>query len=212
MFKIRLLIIILFFFMSYGSTVFAQPDIDLKSYERIGLISFSTQNVEEKLDEIAKEQFLQKITKIRKEVEVVEIGTLDEVLNQVSKTSLTQEAIRAIGEHFGVKSLFCGEINVSNVKHSSKRVQGITEYMSSTEYMSRGMLRVTFSISIKATLFSTETGDTLWADSVSKEKTASHLSVGKQKISSFDKKIQSKAYRELTEQLVNELTKGFQSK
>jgi len=120
MFKIRLLIIILFFFMSYGSTVFAQPD------ERIGLISFSTQNVEEKLDEIAKEQFLQKITKIRKEVEVVEIGTLDEVLNQVSKTSLTQEAIRAIGEHFGVKSLFCGEINVSNVKHSSKRVQGIT--------------------------------------------------------------------------------------
>ena len=206
MFKIRLLIIILFFFMSYGSTVFAQPDIDLKSYERIGLISFSTQNVEEKLDEIAKEQFLQKITKIRKEVEVVEIGTLDEVLNQVSKTSLTQEAIRAIGEHFGVKSLFCGEINVSNVKHSSKRVQGITEYMS------RVMLRVTFSISIKATLFSTEAGDTLWADSVSKEKTASHLSVGKQRISSFDKKIQSKAYRELTEQLVNELTRDFQSK
>lgn len=206
MFKKSLLVIILFIFISCGSTVLAPPEIDLMSYESIGLISFSTQNAEDKLNEMATKQFLQEIIKTKKGIKVIELGTLEEVLGQVNKTTLNQEAVKAVGEHFGVPSFFCGEINVSNVKYSSKRIQGVTDYLT------RVNVRATFSISMKAELFSTETGDTLWTDSVYKEKTVSHLSVGEQETASFDSKTQNEAYKELTEYMINELTRGFRSR
>lgn len=152
MFKKSLLVFILFIFISCGSAVLAPPEIDLMSYERIGLISFSTQNADDKLDEMATKQFLQEITQTQKGVEVIELGTLDEVLDQVNKTTLNQEAVKAVGEHFGVTSFFHGEINVSDVKYSSKRIPGVTAYLTRTN------IRATFSISMKAALFSTETG------------------------------------------------------
>lgn len=206
MFKKSLLVFILFIFISCGSAVLVTPEIDLTSFEHIGLISFSTQNADDKLDEMATKQFLQEITQTQKGVEVIELGTLDEVLDQVNKTTLNQEVVKAVGEHFGVTSFFHGEINASDVKYSSKKIKGLTEYLT------RVNVRATFSISMKVTLFSTETGKSLWNKSVSKEKTVSRLSVGEQEIPTFDKNIQNEAYKELTEYLINELIKDFRSK
>lgn len=206
MFKKSLLVFILFIFISCGSAVLAPPEIDLKSYGRIGLISFSTQNADDKLDEMATTQFLQEITQTQKGVKVIELGTLDEVLDQVNKTTLNQEGVKAVGKHFGVTSFFQGEINASDVKYSSKKIKGLTEYLT------RVNVRATFSLSMKATLFSTETGKPLWNESVSKEKTVSRLGVGEREIPTFDKDIQMEAYKELTEYLIDELTGDFRSK
>lgn len=210
MFKNSLLVFILFIFISCGSKVvappLASPEIDLQSYESIGLISFSTQNAEDKLDEFATKCFLQEIAQIQKGAKVIELGTLEEVLGQVNKRTLNQEAVKAVGEHFGVPSFFCGKINVSDVKYSSKKIQGLTASLT------RVNVRATFSIYMKAELFSTDTGESLWTDSVSKEKTVSHLMVGKQETGSFDSKVQKEAYKELTEFLANELARGFRSR
>jgi len=203
MFDKSLLVFILFIFISCGTAVLVPPEIDLMRYERIGLISFSIKNAEGKFDEIATKRFLQDITRFQKGVKVIELGTLDEVLGQINKTILNQEAVKAIREHFGVTSFFHGEINVSNMRRSSREIPGVTSGEA------RVSVRATFDISMAAWLFSTETGKTLWTDSVSKNKTLSYLSVAKDKIASLDIRDQDEAYKELTENLVYELIRDF---
>jgi hypothetical protein len=118
MFKKSLLIFGLFVFISCGGRplVLVPPEIDLLPYESIGLISFSVENAEGQLDEMATQRFLQDLTRFQRGVQIIELGHLDEVLGKINKSSLDHEAMSAIGEHFGVTSFFHGKIKVSDVK------------------------------------------------------------------------------------------------
>ena len=106
MLKKSLLIFILFLFIACGPKVLVPPEIDLLPYEKVGLISFSVENAEGQLDEMATQRFLQEITRFQRGVQVIELGPLDGVLGKINKISLDQEAMRAIGEHYDVTSFF----------------------------------------------------------------------------------------------------------
>ena len=179
----------------------APPEIDLLHYERIGLISFSSKNIESQLGEMATQLFLQEISRFQKRVQVIELGTLDEVLGQINKATLNQEAVKAIGEHFGVASFFHGEINVSDVKRSSREVKG--------KVISRIIFRMTLDSSLTIRLYSAETGATLWADSAYKEKNLDQILHSPDSIPDLDIKAQKKVHEKLTEQLVHELIRDF---
>jgi hypothetical protein len=179
----------------------APPEIDLLHYERVGLISFSSKNVESQLDEMATQLFLQEISRFQKRVQVIELGTLDEVLGQINKATLNQEALKAIGKHFGVASFFHGEINVSNVKRSSREV--------TPKVIPRIIFRMTLNSSMTIRLYSTETGATLWANSAYKEKNLDQILHSPDSIPDFDIKDQNKVHKKLTEHLVNELIRDF---
>ena len=204
MFKKGLLVFILLIFISCGTAVQVPLEIDLIPYESIGLISFSIKNAENNLDEMATKCFLESISRFQKGVKLIELGTLDEVLGEINKTTLNQEAVKAIGEHFGVASFFHGEINVSDVKRSSREID-----FDIIRELGRISVRATFSISMTARLFSTETGKTLWTDSVSDKKTLAYMSVPEGDTSYLDIEKQDKAYKELTEYLAYELTRDF---
>jgi hypothetical protein len=201
MFKKSLLVFILFMFISCGSRVLVlvPPEIDLLPYERVGLISFSVENAKGQLDEMATQRFLQEITRFQRGVQVIELGPLDEVLGKIIKTSLDQEAMRAIGEHFGVTSFFHGKIKVSDVKPDVD----IAALIKSLR------VRVSFNISMTARLFSTETGATLWTDSVFRKESLASMSMGQNKIPYFDVKDQDETYKILVEHMVYELTRDF---
>ena len=202
MFNKGLLVFLVFmFFISCSPKIIAPPEIDLLNYERVGLISFSINKVDTQLDEIATELFLQEINRIQKGVQVIELGTLDEVLGQINKANLNQEAVKAIGEHFGVASFFHGEIEVADVKHSSREVKLLVT--------SRVLLKTTFNSSLAIKLYSTETGTTLWADSANKKKTLDHIIYSKEGTPDFDIEEQNEVYKELTEDLVQELIRDF---
>lgn len=204
MFKKDLLVFTLFIFINCGTAVQVPMEIDLTPYERIGLISFSINNVESNLDEMATKCFLESISRFQKGVKFIELGTLDEVLGEINKKVLNQEAAKAIGQNFSVSSFFHGEINVSDIKRSSREVD-----FDRIRQLRRLSFRATFSISMTAWLLSTETGETLWTDSVSKEKTLSYLSVPENDASYLDTEKQDETYKELTEHLAYELTRDF---
>ena len=199
MFKKSLLVFILFMFISCGPIILVPPEIDLLPYERVGLISFSIENAEGPLDEMATQRFLQEITRFQKGAQVIELGTLDEVLGQIDKTSLDQETVKAIGEHFGVTSFFHGKINVSDVK---PRID-ISALVRSLR------VRASFNISMTARLFSTETGATLWTDSAYRKETLAYMSIREGRVPYFDVRDQDEAYKGLIERLIYELTREF---
>jgi hypothetical protein len=199
MFKRYLLVFILFVFISCGPVVLIPPEFDLIPYQQVGLISFSIENAEGQLDEMATQRFLQEITRFQRGVQIIELGTLDEVLEKIDKTTINQEAAKAIGEHFGVTAFFYGEINVSDVKPQID-LAGLIRSL---------RVRASFNISMTARFLSTDTGATQWTDSVHRREILAYMSLGKDQIPYFDVRDQEEAYRELTERLIHELTRDF---
>ena len=199
MLKKSLLAFILFIFIACGPKVLVPPEIDLLPYEKVGLISFSVENAEGQLDEMATQRFLQEITRFQRGAQVIELGPLDEVLGKINKTSLDQEAMNAIGEHYGVTSFFHGKIKISDVKPDVD----IAALIKSLR------VRASFNISMTARLFSTETGATLWTDSVFRKESLANMSMGQDQIPYFDVKDQDETHKRLIEYMVHELTRDF---
>jgi len=197
--KKNLWLLILFMTIGCSPTVWFPPEIDLIPYEQIGLISFSIENAEGQLDEMATQIFLEEITRFQRGVQVVELGTLDQVLSKINKESLDQDAVLAIGENFGLTAFFHGKIKVSDVKPQVD-----------ISFLMRSMnVQASFNISATSRLFSTETGATLWTDSAFRNAALAYLSIQQGGIPFFDVRDQDEAYRRLVERLIHELTRDF---
>jgi hypothetical protein len=199
MFKKSLWILVLSVLICCGPTVLVPPEVDLISFERVGLISFSLEGAEGRLDELATQRLLQEITFHQRGVQIIEMGTLGDVLEKIDKNSLDQEAVTAIGEHFGVTSFIYGKINVSEVKPQ----------VDIGALIRRLSISAAFTISATARFVSTETGATLWTDSVSRKDSLAFMSMGKDQIPYFDVRDQEEAYRELIERLIHDLSRDF---
>jgi hypothetical protein len=199
MIKKSFLILVLFMFITCGHKVLVPPEINLLPYENVGLISFSVENAKGQLDEMATQRFLQEITQFQRGVQVIELGRLDEVLGKINKTSLDLETMKAIGGHFGVSSFFYGTIKISDVKPDVN----IAALIKSLR------VRASFNISMTARLFSTETGATLWTDSVVRKESLANVSIGRDQIPYFDVKDKDETHKLLVEQMVYELTRDF---
>jgi hypothetical protein len=197
--KTLLVLVIILFFNGCGPVVLIPPEIDLIPFERVGMISFSLENAEGRLDEIATQRFLQDITFHQRGVQIIELGTREDVLAKIDKPTIDQEASVAIGERFNVTSFFYGKISVSDVKPKidigtllrSMRVQAV------------------FNMSATARFISTETGATLWTDSVQRNDSLAYLSMEQGQIPYFDVREQEETYRELIERLIHALTRDF---
>ena len=198
MFKKSLSILVFFIFIACGTVIMIPPEIDLSPQERIGLISFSIENAKGNLDEMATQRFLQVITSYQS-VQVIELGSLDEVLGKIKKRTLGPDTVKAIGEHFDVNSFFYGKINVSDVK----------PMIDIGALIRRLQVRASFNISMTARLFSTETGATLWTNSADTEGTLAYMSMGEDRVPYFDVRDEEDTYKRLTEHLVWDLTREF---
>jgi len=194
-----LLIFFLLVFISCGPVVLIPPEIDLMSQKQIGLIDFAIENAEGPLDKMATQRFLQEITRAQRGVQIIELGPRDVVLKKIGKNAIDQEAAKTIGERFGVKSFFHGDIRVSDVKPEIN----ISALIKSLR------VRASFNISITSRLISTETGATLWTDSVDRKESLAYLRYGPERIPYFNVQDQDKAYRRLVEQIIYDLTWDF---
>ncbi len=197
--KNLLILIIVFMFFHCGPTVLVPPEIDLMSFERVGLIAFSLENAEGRLNEIATQRFLQEITYYQRGGQIIEIGSIDDVLKNIGGATIDQEAISTIGKQYGVTSFFYGSVVVSDVKPQID-ISALIKSM---------RIQATFSISITARFLSTETGATLWTDSVQRKESLAYLSMGEGQVPYFDVRDQEEAYTDLIERLVYELTRDF---
>ncbi len=197
--KILSVFAMVFLFFCCGPVVLIPPEIDLIPFERVGLISFSLENAAGRIDEIATQRFLQEITSHQRGVQIIELGTLDDVLAKIGKSAIDPEAASAIGEQFGIAAFFFGKVTVSDVRPKID-ISALIKSM---------RVQAVFSISATARFLSTETGATLWTDSVQMEDSLAYLSMEHGQIPYFDLRDQESAYRELIEELIHSLTRDF---
>ena len=135
------------------------PDLDLTPYERVGVVSFSLKNVKGSIGRLAKQYFIEKISKTQGEIEILALGDLDTVLEAGNQQALDAATIKAIGEHFKVPAMLVGTISASNFMEIAKIDDG-----------NGGGHIAELKIVFTAKLFSTETGEKLWQRSSSRDK------------------------------------------
>ena len=122
--------ILLFLFLSIlgcaGSnyiTVSVPAEVNLRSYETIGIIEFGS-NADAAINRYATERFQSSVQSAQPGTRLVELGTAESVLAAIGARQLDADAVKKIGARFGVAAVFDGNIKFSEPKVN---VRGIAD-------------------------------------------------------------------------------------
>ncbi|UCG43975.1 MAG: hypothetical protein JSU73_05020, partial [candidate division WOR-3 bacterium] len=145
-------------------------------------------------------EFIEAIRRDQGLVRVVEIGTQDEVLEEIESKELDREAFVAIGEKYDVATVIDGEVVVSDVRPDITITPG------------GGFMD--FSAEVDATmavrLMETESGASLWNATAAATRKVGGVSIFGKKHFSFNAKDPEQAYGELARALVRKASRDFQ--
>jgi len=181
--------------------VLVPPAIDLYPYDKVGLITFTleSEEAEDQLDTIATQYFLQDILYSQGGVQIIEIGSRDDVLRETNQTKLDLEAASAVGARFDVSAYFHGSIQVSDVKPKVD-VIGLVQ---------GGRVQAVFDMTVTARMISTETGATLWTDSIFRKGNVAYMSMTRGGVPYFDVRDKDDEMKRMIEDIISELTRDF---
>jgi hypothetical protein len=140
------------------------PRIDLKAYNHIGVIEFSS-NAEDNLKPYVTQNFIQSVQSAQPGVRVLELGGEKELLKSVNCNRIDFETIRSIGKKYNVDVVIFGHLQVSEIKPRIK----ISSMMNSVR--AEGHIEA----SLNTKMWETESGATLWT----------HSSTGKESVANF---------------------------
>ncbi len=175
------------------------PDVDLAEYEPVGIINF-TVNAEGELDELTTQRFIEYMRWHQTGIEVLELGDMDEVLAAVNEPKITIDAIKKIGEHYEVKALIVGNIDVSDIQPN-------IDFSPTFPYVSA-------SADIEATLISkmykTLNGASVWSGARTVKTKIGSIKLTESYIN-FNAKDPVKAYGDLVDCLVWNITWNFRN-
>jgi hypothetical protein len=200
LFRSGTLVVLIALILGCGSKSRIPPRINLRLHELIGIVEFSSSN-KGKLGPYATEKFIEAIRRDQGMIRIVELGEEDEVLNQVGKSRLDQDAYKVLGEIFGVKSIISGELLISDVRPDISITPGLG-------FLSAGA-EVDANLSVK--LVETLSGASLWSGSGASTEQVAHVSIFGGKDISFDAGDPEKAYGRLIHSLVNKTSRDFKA-
>lgn len=181
-----------------ASKVLMPPKINLATYNTIGMVQFSS-NVEGNLQPFASQKFLQAIQSSQPGVRVLELGDEDKVLRTIQHERLDPSAIRAMGTKYGVDAVIFGRVEISNVKPKVELSRMLTSMSAQADV----------DAVLSARLLETDSGATLWTNSVQGRQTVGHVSFVSNGDIHFGARDPESAYGRLVEWLVVRATRDF---
>lgn len=92
-------------------TVTIPPRVDLKAYPVIGVIDLSGQPTE--LGANATQKLLANITSAQPGLKLLELGNRTQLLKEVGRRDLDLQAIKALGQKYGVSAILSGTVELS---------------------------------------------------------------------------------------------------
>lgn len=180
--------------------VLVPPRVDLGSYGTIGIVVF-TSNATGELNTYATRRFLQSVQSGQPGVRALELGDETRVLRAVKHESLDFEAMRAIGEKWGVDAVFAGHLDVTDVKPN---VQLTTMIKSMS-------VRADVKATLSTRLVETKSGATVWTRGASAQAPVAHVSIVSRGPADFGATDPDQAYGKLVHSLVSRVTYDFWS-
>jgi hypothetical protein len=166
------------------------PVLDVTPYGRVGLVTFTAENAKGDLNTVATEYFAEEVLAAQ-QIELMELGPVEELLVQLGMDRLDMDAFHAIGEAYDVPAVFVGDLDVSNVQPRA----------------SLAALRFEATVTVQAAvrLVSTESGGSIWRESARVTDRVGHLSLTGG-IPDFSAEDPREAYGPVVEVLAHELT------
>lgn len=193
----------LLIFAAQGCTqrVLVPPRIDLREHEVIGVIEFDCSGHGE-LGPFLTQQFVDAIRRDQALFRIVMLGDQAEVLAGVGQTQLDQNAFKEIGRKHQVKTVFTGNVVVSDVKPSVALGQSLTYVGVSADV----------DATLTAQMVETDTGASLWSRSARDVQRIGGVQVFGNKGFTFDADDPENAYGRLADSLVHAVTYDFRSR
>ena len=173
------------------------PKIDLREYERVGIISL-TSNAEGNLDEFVAQKFLEAITEDQK-VGIIELGEEDSVLLSVRRRSMNPDTVRAIGEKYSVGAVILGNLEISDVR-PTLQLSSLIKHIG---------VKAEVEAFMTAKLLETERGATVWTGSDRDTETVAGITIFPGSRVFFDARDAEEAYGDLVESLIKRVTADF---
>lgn len=137
-------------------TVEVPPDVNLLSYDTIGIIGIRS-NVDEAIDRYATERFQSSVQSAQPGTRLVELGTMESVLAAVGANQLDADALRRIGARYRVAAVFEGQITYAEPKVNLGGVADLVTAQGGATVQMRG--------DMFARLLETRTGAGVWSNS-----------------------------------------------
>lgn len=190
-------VFVLFVALNCGKKVMVPPRIDLLDHEIIGIIEFES-SMEGQLASLTTRKFTQAIREDQGMVRIINLGTEQDVLSQIGHDKLDANAFKAIGDEFDVRTVFTGELVISDIRPNISMISGLVHMGVSAEV----------DATLSSQMVETTTGASVWSSSASATREVGHVSVFGDNFS-FDAEEPEKAYGELVDVLVYETTRDF---
>jgi len=191
-------LVMLLLILGCGPKMMVPPEIVLNEYGNVGLIDFSSE-AKGNLGEFVTQKFLEEISSSQKDARIMELGSLDEVLEAVQRDRMDPEAIQAIGEKYNVNAIITGDLKVSDIKPKVK-LSSIIQSMS---------VKAEVAASLTVRLLETEQGATVWTNSAQDTETVAQVSIFSGGGAFFDADDPEEAYGDLARSLVRQITSDF---
>jgi hypothetical protein len=141
--------------------------MDLSSYGTLGIVEFAS-NSERAINARATRQFQEHIQAAQPGTRFIELGNREALLAAVGGRQLDGDALRKVGEKYGVAAIFLGDIVYSDPKTDVK-LTDLTRL--------EGGVRAEIKADISSRLMETTTGASVWSNSAWVRRQMGHLKV-----------------------------------
>jgi hypothetical protein len=150
---------------SHTEKVLIPPAVDLRAYEAIGVIDFSS-NGGSDLRQSVTQNFIQTVQSAQPGVRFLELGDKAHVLTGVGRKQLDPEAIRLIGRTYNVEALIFGQFNIADLK-PKVRLSSTWQSIHAGAYVEASLM---------AKLWETASSITLWTNTTVRNKPVARMS------------------------------------
>jgi hypothetical protein len=178
--------------------VLAPPRIDLKQHEVVGIIEFDCSDQGE-LGPFLTHRFVDAIRRDQELVRIVLLGTPEDILADIGQSSLDQNAFKTIGQKRQIKTVFTGNVIVSDVKPSIEIGQSLTSIGASADV----------DAILNTQMVETDTGASIWSRSARGVQRIGGVEIFGDKSFTFDADDPENAYSRLADSLVEAVTHDF---
>ena len=97
-----------------GSKVMMPARMDLGTFQRIGMVEFSS-NADGNLQSLASQEFIQRMQSAQPGIPVLELGNEKRVLHAIGRDKLDSDALQAVAEKYKVDAVIVGNLEVTGV-------------------------------------------------------------------------------------------------
>jgi len=179
--------------------VLMPPRLDLHPYAKLGLVTFSVENAKGTLHEFATERFAEDVLAAQPGIEVLELGTVDTMMQRVGEHEVGIATAQELGRQHGVAAVFAGHLKITNPQASGGIAGLVTPH-----------LEATVRLDLTVRMLSAQSGGTVWRSSAWATQKVGQVSLvgGELNFTARDPKA---AYGPLVNRLIEIVTEDFRS-